>query len=92
MYADHADGYAPTALPQVYQYSLPMFLELFRKALAARQLANVMPQERTRLLSPLLQQLVFGSVSRSLFKRDRLTYAVHLVHLLNPHLFGEHEW
>ena len=31
-------------------------------------------------------------MSRSLFKRDRLTYAVHLVHLLQPHLFGEHEW
>ena len=92
MYTDHADGYAPTALPQVYQYSLPMFLELFRKALAARQLANAAPAERTRLLSPLLQQLVFGSVSRSLFKRDRLTYAMHLLHMLHGQLFGEGEW
>lgn len=92
MYTDHADGYAPTALPQVYQYSLPMFLELFRKALNARQLANAAPAERTRLLSPLLQQLVFGSVSRSLFKKDRLTYAMHLLHLLHGKLFGENEW
>ena len=92
MYTDHADGYAPTALAQVYQYSLPMFLELFKRALAARQLANAAPAERTRLLSPLLQQLVFGSVSRSLFKRDRLTYAMHLIHLLHPNLFGDGEW
>ena len=94
MYADHADGYAPTALPQVYQYSLPMFLELFRKALAAKQLSHAAPVERTRMLSPLLQQLVFGSVSRSLFKKDRLTYAMHLLHLLHPQLFGqgETEW
>ena len=76
----------------MYKYSLPMFLELFRKTLAARQLGHAAPAERTRLLSPLLQQLVFGSVSRSLFKQDRLTYAMHLLHLLHPQLFGEGEW
>ena len=71
-----------------------MFLELFRKALAAKQLTHAGPAERTRALSPLLQQLVFGAVSRSLFKKDRLTYAMHLLHLLHPKLFGdgENEW
>jgi len=28
-------------------------------------------------------------VSRSLFKRDRMTYAMHMIHLLHPGLFGE---
>ena len=76
----------------MYRYSLPMFLALFKKALAAKELEHAQEEERTKALGPLLTRLVFGSVSRSLFKRDRLTYAVHLVHLLHPHLFGEHEW
>ena len=62
------------------------------QALAAKELEHAQEEERTKALGPLLTRLVFGSVSRSLFKRDRLTYAVHLVHLLHPHLFGEHEW
>lgn len=76
----------------MYKYSLPMFLELFDKALNAKELGHASAEERTRALGPLLQQLVFGSVSRSLFKRDRMTYAMHLLHLLHPDLFGEHEW
>ena len=76
----------------MYKYSLPYFLELFRKALAAKQLGHAAPAERTRLLSPLLQQLTFGSVARSLLKADRLTYAMHLLHLLHSHLFGKGEW
>jgi len=76
----------------MYKYSLPMFLGLFRQALDSRQLGHAPPAERTRLLSPVLQQLVFGAVARSLFKADRLTYAMHLIHLLHPHLFGEGEW
>ena len=76
----------------MYKYSLPMFLELFRKTLDAKQLGHAPAAERIRMLAPLLQQLVFGSVSRSLFKRDRLTYALHLIHMLHPQQFGKGEW
>jgi len=76
----------------MYRYSLPMFLELFSKALNAKELGHAPPEERTRTLGPLLQRLVFGSVSRSLFKKDRLTYAMHLMHALHPQLFGDKEW
>ena len=79
----------------MYKYSLPMFLRLFHQALDSRQLGHAPPADRTRLLSPLLQQLVFGSVARSLFKADRLTYAMHLIHLLHPRLFAgdnDAEW
>lgn len=79
-------------LNPMYKYSLPMFLELFDKALNAKELGHASPEERTRALGPLLQKLVFGSVSRSLFKRDRLTYALHMIHMLHPQLFGENEW
>ena len=76
----------------MYRFSLPMLLSLFRKALAAPELQQAQAAQRTRSLGPLLERLVFGHVSRSLFKKDRLTYAMHLVHLLRPELFGEGEW
>ena len=78
----------PAPHQPMYQYSLPMFLELFRKALGARQLAAALPAERVRMLSPLLQQLVFGSVSRSLFKATASPTRCNSSHD-PPELFGE---
>ena len=62
----------------MYQYSLPMFLELFRKAaLSARQLSNAGPQERTRMLSPLpAARLRFRP--RACLPAIAPTYAMHL--------------
>jgi len=54
-----------------------------------REKRKNLKESRTTALGPLLQQPVFGSVSRSLFKRDRMTYAMHMIHLLHPGLFGE---
>jgi len=39
-----------------------------------------------------LIKLCFSEVGRSLFKSDRLTYALHFVKGIFPHLFGKHEW
>lgn len=76
----------------MYRFALPMFVDLYTKALNAKELGHANPQERTRALGPLLERLVFGSVSRSLLKADRLTYGMHLVHMLHPEHFGEGEW
>ena len=52
----------------MYKYSLPMFLRLFHQALDSRQLGHAPPADRTRLLSPLLQQLaLFALGLASLF-------------------------
>jgi len=76
----------------MYRYALPMFIDLYTKALDSKELGHANPQERTRALGPLLEKLVFGSVSRSLFKTDRLAYGMHLVHMLHPDHFQENEW
>ena len=44
---------------------------------------------RIRNLSQKLLQLVYEYVSRSLFKADRLMFAMHLSHGIKPDLFGE---
>ena len=79
-------------LNPMYRFALPMFLDLYAQALDSKELAHANPQERTTSLGPLLERLVFGAVSRALLKRDRLTYAMYLVHMLHPELFGDREW
>ena len=44
---------------------------------------------RIRTLSQQLQQLVYEYVCRSLFKADRLMFAMHMAHGTKPDLFGE---
>ena len=39
-----------------------------------------------------LQGFVYEYVCRSLFKADRLMFAMHFVHKLCPKLFNENEW
>lgn len=47
--------------------------------------------DRIRRLAQGLKVRVFNSISRSLFKADRLMFGLHLVHGLHPKLFGEKE-
>jgi dynein heavy chain 2 len=39
-----------------------------------------------------LKRKVFSYISRSLFKADRLTFAMHLVHCVHPDAFKERQW
>jgi dynein heavy chain 2 len=39
-----------------------------------------------------LNKIVTNSVASSLFKQDRLMFALHLVHGIFPELFGDNEW
>jgi len=47
---------------------------------------------RIRALTMTLQTLVYEYVCRSLFKADRLMFAMHLVHRMHPSLFQDLEW
>ncbi|KAJ4457358.1 putative Cytoplasmic dynein 2 heavy chain 1 [Paratrimastix pyriformis] len=79
------------AMNHMYQFVLAPFLVLFRRALAnAPRPAAV--ADRLAALTALLQTLVLQYGARSLFKADRLTYALHFVHGLRPDMFGEGEW
>ena len=75
----------------MYQFSLPMFVRLFDRALKTETAAESV-QERIRLLVELLQKLVLGNIARSLFKADRLTFAMHFAHAIRPDMFGDGEW
>ena len=47
------------------------------------------PEEHIRALNSSLQYLVYESVCRSLFKADRLMFAMHMVHGMSPDMFKE---
>ena len=78
-------------LNNMYRISLASFMRLFCRALQNKQdSGNV--ELRIRILTTTLQSLVYEYVCRSLFKADRLMFALHLVHGMYPHLFGPNEW
>jgi len=79
-------------LNHMYQFSLPGFLALFRASLASPEGVGQGPEARIRALCLDLQRRTFQYVARSLFKADRLTFALHLAKALAPGEFGEDEW
>lgn len=79
------------SINNMYQFSLGSFVDLFRATLAERRDSGSV-EERIRRLIPALQRRVLVFVGRSLFKADRLMFALHFVHGMLPDQFGEHEW
>ncbi|XP_053400577.1 cytoplasmic dynein 2 heavy chain 1-like [Mercenaria mercenaria] len=75
----------------MYRFSLAAFLRLFQRALDTRQDGGGM-DHRIKSLVAHLQQLVYEYVCRSLFKADRLMFAMHMVHGMKPDMFEENEW
>ena len=78
-------------LSNMYRFSLASFLRLFEKALCNKQDSGNTSLRIKTLMSSLLS-LVYGYVCRSLFKADRLMFALHLVHGMKPQLFQANEW
>ena len=78
-------------LDNMYQFSLASFLRLFNRALQNKQDSGS-TDLRIRALTTSLLSLVFDYVCRSLFKADRLMFALHLVHGMLPKLFDKDEW
>jgi dynein heavy chain 2 len=68
-----------------------MFTSLFVEALSL-ETETTSTDLRIKLLKNRLQLLVFTSVSRSLFKADRLMFALHLAHGMHPDQFEDGEW
>ena len=86
-----------TAVNNMYDFSLTTFTSLFNANLDA-QAANGggggagSDSERIERMVEGLKLSVFNYVTRSLFKADRLMFALHLLHSLYPQLFAESEW
>lgn len=75
----------------MYQFSLAAFIKLFKRALETKPQANSI-EEKLNFLSNSLIRLSFSEIGRSLFKADRLTYSLHFIKGVFPHLFGKNEW
>ncbi|RXG65468.1 Cytoplasmic dynein 2 heavy chain 1 [Armadillidium vulgare] len=75
----------------MYRFSLTTYLNLFHKAMKS-PVDGSGTENRIQSLQRTLIDLVFSYISRSLFKADRLMFALHLVHGMYPELFKEKEW
>uniref|UniRef100_A0A3Q3KJ04 Cytoplasmic dynein 2 heavy chain 1 n=1 Tax=Monopterus albus TaxID=43700 RepID=A0A3Q3KJ04_MONAL len=75
----------------MYRFSLASFLRLFQRALQAKKEAEN-TEARIAALETCLKNMVYEYVCRSLFKADRLMFAIHFVKGMYPELFQENEW
>jgi len=81
-----------TKLNNMYRISLESFTRLFETTLARAPYKGDSADKRNKGLKNTLQDQVYQYVTRSLFKADRLAFAIHLVHGLYPEMFQENEW
>lgn len=90
------------SLNNMYRFSLSSFLYLFQSNLqrmssfperVSSERENVQSQQQhLKHLEQNVVSMVYEYVSRSIFKADRLTFGLHLVHSLYPDICGENEW
>lgn len=75
-------------LNNMYRFSLAAFLKLFQRSLNNKQ-EGVSTDIRIKSLKRILLKLVYNYVCRSLFKTDRLMFAVYTVYGMYPESFKE---
>ncbi|CAL1541204.1 unnamed protein product [Lymnaea stagnalis] len=75
----------------MYRFSLAAFLRLFQRTLQSKHDGSG-TELRLKTLSSKLVMMVYEYVCRSLFKADRMMFAMHMVHGCKPDLFEENEW
>ncbi|XP_047109239.1 cytoplasmic dynein 2 heavy chain 1 [Schistocerca piceifrons] len=75
----------------MYKFSVASFKRLFQKALDMLKEENDIDQRQEHQKKNLLL-LTYQQVSRSLFKSDRLMFALHLIHSLFPSEIPDDEW
>ena len=75
----------------MYQFSIQSFRKVFRRTLSSVQEDDSI-QEKIRQLCSVLEKNMLFFVGRSLFKKDRLMFAVHLIHEMKPEVFKDNEW
>eukprot|EP00048_Salpingoeca_helianthica_P012918 m.191084 g.191084 ORF g.191084 m.191084 type:complete len:4245 (+) comp15437_c5_seq48:84-12818(+) len=78
-------------LNHMYQFSLASFLALYDRALAHGE-RTTDQTTRIKSLSSHLVQIAYEEICNSLFRGDRLTYAMILVHGMCADQFAPNEW
>jgi len=80
----------------MYQFSLNNFLRIFEGSLNIQFPSNGKndggPEARIKYLTRALEKLVFNYVSRSIFKQDRLSFALFIIKSMHSKLFQANEW
>ncbi|KAM7538000.1 hypothetical protein Aperf_G00000070110 [Anoplocephala perfoliata] len=76
----------------MYQFSLNSFLVLFHRALESPCDSSFSVQKKLSFLLKRLETLFVEQVLRALFKVDRLTFLMHLVHCLHADEVTEDDW
>ena len=79
-------------LNNMYRISLESFNRLFEKTLISAPYKGDSTDKRNKALRHTLQDLVYQNMARSLFKEDRLSFAMHLAHGMYPDMFQDNEW
>ncbi|XP_075248310.1 cytoplasmic dynein 2 heavy chain 1-like [Convolutriloba macropyga] len=79
-------------ISNMYKFSLASFLRLFQRSLEHETPTEAGSDSRILSLERVFLHLVFDHVSQSLLKADRLTFAMHLAHLVNLDKFQPNEW
>ncbi|CAF4304404.1 unnamed protein product, partial [Rotaria magnacalcarata] len=77
-------------LNNMYQFSLAAFLRLFQRNLEQTDKGST--QDRTLTLGKNQLRMTYKYITRSLFKSDRLMFAMHLVHGMFPKKVPDNEW
>jgi dynein heavy chain 2, cytosolic len=85
------------SLNNMYKFSLNAYLGIFEKALKKAEKALKSekydnPEDKIVGLKQILIALVYNYVSRSLFKDDRMMFAMHVVNSMFSKQFKENEW
>ncbi|KAJ8280434.1 hypothetical protein GJAV_G00054510 [Gymnothorax javanicus] len=75
----------------MYRFSLAAFLRIFQRALQSKKESEG-TEARIISLETRLKTMVYEYVCRSLFKADRLMFALHFIRGTRPELFQENEW
>ncbi|UJR10563.1 hypothetical protein I4U23_014763 [Adineta vaga] len=76
----------------MYQFSLAAFLRLFQRNLERTDANRGASQDRTLSLAKNQLRMAYAYITRSLFKADRLMFAMHLVHGMFSKKVPENEW
>lgn len=79
-------------LNHMYQFSLASFMQIYEKALKIESGGQDSTDSRVNFIKSSLQKLVYRSVSRSVMKSDRHTFALYLIMALHPSYFESNEW
>lgn len=85
------------SINNMYKFSLNSYLNIFQKSLkkADKSLKSEKyerPEDKIIGLKQILIAMVYNYVSRSLFKADRMMFAMHVVHSMFSKQFKENEW